>query len=730
MTANRLFEAIVDTAHALIVVLDAGGRIVLFNKACERLTDYRFEEVQGRLVWDFLLLPEEAAGVRATFENLRAGQFPNQHQNNWVSKSGERRLIEWSNSAVTDESGRVIQIIATGIDVTERERTEQALRETQQRQKALLDSFPDAAWLKDAEDRYIAVNRKFYDLLEDPETDPIGKISFDIFPGELGKIYAEEDRKVFESGQPMVLERQRTVRGKPQTRKVFRYPVLDDSGKVVGMAGVSRDITESRRAEDMLHLALQRQKALLDGIPDAAWLMDAQGRYIEVNKGYLARFEDDSIDPVGKTAFEFHPADFAATIQEEERRIMATRQPLRVERKRRIKGRERHLDVIKVPVMDTTGNVTGIACLSFDITQHKQAEQSLRETQLRQKALLDSIPDAAWFKDSAGRYVEVNQNWCVRHNLERTEIIGKTDLELFPGQNNQAVISEDRQVIDSRQPFHIERLQSRSVATGDKRWLEITKTPVLDEHGNVIGIAGVSRDITDRKLAEDARLKRDAGLRAALVREVNHRIKNNLQSVMALLHQHAVSHPETALVIQKAVARLNAIAMVHGMHGGATNQEVNLCNIVNALATSMRGLYSGTPIEVQTNDDFVAVQVVNSETVPIALIINELIQNAVKHSPATDSGKPIRIQLARSGPAIRISITNPDAVLPASFDYALGTGLGAGLNLLKSLMPQTGAEISFASAAPAGVTVTLTLAPPILMDTDKTQGSGMATRHG
>ena len=144
----------------------------------------------------------------------------------------------------------------------------------------------------------------------------------------------------------------------------------------------------------------------------------------------------------------------------------------------------------------------------------------------------------------------------------------------------------------------------------------------------------------------------------------------------------------------------------------------------------MRGLYSGTPIEVQTNDGFVAVQVVNSETVPIALIINELIQNAVKHSPATDSGKPIRIQLARSGPAIRISITNPDAVLPASFDYALGTGLGAGLNLLKSLMPQTGAEISFASAASAGVTVTLTLAPPILMDTDKTQGSGMATRHG
>ncbi len=602
MSANRLFETIVDTTHALIVVLDAKGRIVLFNKACENLSGYHFEEVRGRLIWDFLLLPEEAAGVRAVFENIRAGQFPIQHKNHWVSKSGELRLIEWSNSAVTDESGRVIQIIGTGIDITQRELTEQALRETQ-----------------------------------------------------------------------------------------------------------------------------QRQKALLDGIPDAAWLLDAQGRYIEVNKGYLARLEDDSFDPVGKTAFEIHPADFAAAIQEEERRIMATRQPLRVERQRRIKGRERYLDVIKVPVMDTAGNVTGIACLSFDVTQHKQAEQALREIQLRQKALLDSIPDAAWLKDSAGRYVEVNQNWLARHNLERAKIIGKTDLEIFAEQRVREIIAEDRQIMNSRQPFHVER---HSLSRGDAIWLDVTKTPVLDEHGNVIGIAGVSRDITRRVLAEQEQLKRDANLREALVREVNHRIKNNLQSVMALLHQHSVSHPEIALIMQKAIARLNAIATVHGLHSGAAAQEVNLCNIVNALATSMWGLHSGTPIEVETAEDFVAAQVANSETVPVALIITELIQNAVKHSPAADPGKPIRIQLARTGPAIRITISNPGAALPAAFDFARGSGLGTGLRLLKSLMPPTGAEICFEAAAQTGITVTLTLSPPVLMATDKPQITDGAFQHG
>jgi len=124
-------STIIDTVGSLVVVLDREGRIVNFNRACELLTGYCFEEVIGRRVWELFLLPEEATEVRAVFERLREGLFPSQHENHWVTRTGERRLIMWSNTALVDRTGQVEYVIGTGIDVTERRLLEQQLRQAQ-----------------------------------------------------------------------------------------------------------------------------------------------------------------------------------------------------------------------------------------------------------------------------------------------------------------------------------------------------------------------------------------------------------------------------------------------------------------------------------------------------------------------------------------------------------------------------------------------------------------------
>ncbi len=123
-----LVSAILDTADALVVVLDPQGLIVRFNRACERMTGYAFDDVSGRCFWDLFLIPEEVVPVKAVFAELQAGRFPNRYENFWLTKSKGRRLIAWSNTALLDGAGAVTYVIATGIDITERQQAEEALR--------------------------------------------------------------------------------------------------------------------------------------------------------------------------------------------------------------------------------------------------------------------------------------------------------------------------------------------------------------------------------------------------------------------------------------------------------------------------------------------------------------------------------------------------------------------------------------------------------------------------
>ncbi len=123
--------AVLQTAGALVVVLDTEGRIVRFNRACEQASGYRFEEVKGQRVWDFLLVPEEMEGVKAAFEDLWTKGLPNTHENFWVRKDGERRRIVWSNTVILNLRGSVEHVIATGLDVTEVKQMQEQLRRTE-----------------------------------------------------------------------------------------------------------------------------------------------------------------------------------------------------------------------------------------------------------------------------------------------------------------------------------------------------------------------------------------------------------------------------------------------------------------------------------------------------------------------------------------------------------------------------------------------------------------------
>jgi PAS domain S-box-containing protein len=475
MDERALYETIIETTRALIVVLDAEGRIVLFNPACERITGYRSEEVRGRAFWDFLLAPDERDPVKAVFNDLRAGRFPSEHRNYWVAKSGERRLIEWSNSAVTDDRGLVTHVIGTGIDITEQLAAENALREFGER---------------------------------------------------------------------------------------------------------------------------------------------------------------------------------------------------------------------------------------------------LHETHQRQKALLDSIPEIAWLKNGEGRYVAVNRVFGRVFRVDTEQVAGKTDFDIFPPEVASQFAREDRVVRASGEPWRHEELVTR--AAGQK-WMETVKVPIKGDAGEIIGIAGTSRDITERKLAEAQRIARDAAQRTALVKEIHHRIKNNLQGVITMVERWADHHPAHADLWDAVTTRINAIASMHGLHGATGERDLRLDHILPWLVSSFKTIHADLPVQLSICGGAAGGRVIESEIVGLALVINELIMNAYKHSRGGAQGKPIEVALdgdPDSGCA-RITVLNHAGRLPQQFDFDAGAGLGTGLTLVKSLLPMRGAQLRIENhGAHSGVRAELALRPPVITATD------------
>jgi PAS domain S-box-containing protein len=132
---RNVVSAILDTVGALVTVLDPDGRILRFNRACELTTGYSLEEVRGKYIWDFFLLPEEIQRSKEVISQLSADLLPQDYQSHWVTRHGANRLVAWSSSMLPDSDGMPNYIIATGIDITEREQLERALLDISAREQ-------------------------------------------------------------------------------------------------------------------------------------------------------------------------------------------------------------------------------------------------------------------------------------------------------------------------------------------------------------------------------------------------------------------------------------------------------------------------------------------------------------------------------------------------------------------------------------------------------------------
>lgn len=249
---------------------------------------------------------------------------------------------------------------------------------------------------------------------------------------------------------------------------------------------------------------------------------------------------------------------------------------------------------------------------------------------------------------------------------------------------------------------------------------------IYNSKGNCTGGRGIWVDITDRKKDEEVRNERELQLRRALIRDVHHRIKNHQQGVAGLLHAIIKKRPDVRDAIAPAVAQMHALSIVHGLRGG-NNESVALPELIVAIVDLTKSLAEGAVeinCDVQSQSDAC---VIDDESVQIALVINELLVNAVKHSTPSAGTPRVSVSLTGSIEEIRLEIVNT-GTLPADIAHrSAGQRGSGGLGIIRALLPPKGAALDLTENN-GEVRTTLTLRKPIITAVSRTTSAG-ATTH-
>ena len=281
-----------------------------------------------------------------------------------------------------------------------------------------------------------------------------------------------------------------------------------------GCAGLSwlvtlRDTTDTRRLEDDLRQTQDRYRMLSDSMADIVSLHDASGKFLYVTPSVHRLTGFTVEETLGKSFFEFALSGDKSALQSGASRAFIDADTYRVEwRHLRKDGTHFWMETTTTHIRDAQGAVHRLVCSSRNIEDRKLAEAVLREERTLLRTLIESLPDQIFVKDRAGRYLadnDAHRRFC---GLTAADIIGRTAANLFAPDLANHFMAEDREVLDTGRPLlNLER--AARDADGGEQWLSTTKTPLVDASGAVVGLVGITRDITGRREAAEA-LRRSA----------------------------------------------------------------------------------------------------------------------------------------------------------------------------------------------------------------------------
>ena len=514
LDSEQQFRALIENAQDAIVIVNPDVTIRYESPSMERMTGREAKDRIGKNPFDFCH-PDDITKVAEAFIQLLENKIAIAHTELRLQhKNGRWLTFEVIGTNLIDNPV-VGGIVLNLRDITERKRVEEALQESEERFRSLVENAPYMIIIADREGKILLIN---YTASGFSVEDTIGTSVYDYISVEYHDEVSRSINGIFESGEPAAYEI--TGAGPDGTTSWYsvRLGPIKHDGHIIAVTLMALDITERKRMEEAIQESQEKLRIIFDTIGVGITVVDIAGNIVDVNDTVLRMKGYSRKEVIGRYGLDFVVERDRARATDEMIDFLKGQEdktPMREVTLLTKDGNEIPCEANCTLLRDKSGNLAGFIIVERDITERKRAEEALRESEERYRMLVETMNDGLAAQDIDGIFTYVNDRLCEMLGFSRDELIGVHLGELLDevsrNKYKEEMSSRHR---GERVPYEIEFTRK----DGAKIITRVSPQLITDQEGNIVGSFGVATDITDLKRAEEA------------LRESEERLRNFMES--------------------------------------------------------------------------------------------------------------------------------------------------------------------------------------------------------
>jgi len=497
--AHQEWMAALDVMEDPIFLHDKDFRILRCNRAYQQCVGIPFGQIIGQPYYN--VFPKTHTPLRHCLQTM---------DKNMQGAEDEvivgETIYRSRSSSINDNQGNYLYAIHILQDITDRKLAEDNLRGSKDLLRSIVENAPIRVFWKDTDLCYLGCNTLFAKDAGHSRPDEVtGKTDFDMAWKDQAELYRADDKAVMDSGNAKLdyEEPQTKDDGTTVWVRTSKVPLRDQGNRIIGMLGIYQDVTERKVAADKLRENEAFIKAVLDNLPVGIAVNS-------IDPAVTFSYMNDSFPKLYRTTREKlnEPDTFWEAVYEDPEFRQQIRQRVLddctsgdVERMHwdnvpiARKGEETfYISARDIPLPDKSLVISMV----WDVTERRQIQESLRQSEEKFRALVESTNDWIWETDRQGRYTYVSPRVEVLLGYQPDEILGKSPFDLMPPEEARRVGETFRQLIEKRAP--LVALENTNLHKDDHLiTLETSGLPFFDENGELAGYRGIDRDITERK---------------------------------------------------------------------------------------------------------------------------------------------------------------------------------------------------------------------------------------